>query len=193
MYYVHVKVSRHSPSPLIPPSFFIPSEAFFETRKPALIARNIAYGAAAHRKFLKLSVGGILCMSLFSILKSALTSDFRHIASKSMDSIRSGTITKLYLYFVSPFRLSLLIYQPDTADLPPLRELTLEKASEGLRLESFISADLVKAYIARIDEVSEFNAVLQINPDALEVARRLDEERTRTGSRGYVSSSPDVS
>jgi amidase len=63
----------------------------------------------------------------------------------------------------------------------------LKKASEGLQSAHFTSVDLVKAYIARIHEVSEFNAVLQINPDAVTDVKNLDEERLRTGSRGYVN------
>ena len=117
---------------------------------------------SALRNFAKLFLGGILCLTLFPILKSAFSSGFRNITFKSMGS-------------------------PGTADLPTLRELTLEKASEGLQSGNFTFLDLVRAYLARIDEVSEFNAVLQVNPDALEVARRLDEERTQTGSRGYAS------
>jgi amidase len=73
------------------------------------------------------------------------------------------------------------MYKLGTTGLTPLRELTLEKASEGLQSGLFTSVDLVKAYIARIDEVSEFNAVLQGNPDALAAARRLDEERNPDG------------
>lgn len=119
-------------------------------------------GVSALRNFAKLFHGGILCLTLFLILKSAFSSGFRNITSKTMGG-------------------------PGTADLPTLREFTLEKASEGLQSGNFTSFDLVKAYLARIDEVSELNAVLQVNPDALEMARRLDEERIQMGSRGYVS------
>jgi amidase len=67
-----------------------------------------------------------------------------------------------------------------------LLNITIEKASEGLELGRFTSADLVKAYLARIEEASGFNAVLQVNPDALAVAKHLDDERVRSGSRGFV-------
>lgn len=74
--------------------------------------------------------------------------------------------------------------------VPSLLNLTIEKASEGLESGLFTSADLVKAYLARIEEASEFNAVLQVNPDALNAARSLDDERTRSGSRGFVLNPP---
>jgi hypothetical protein len=71
-------------------------------------------------------------------------------------------------------------------DLPSLLNITIEKASEGLKSGRFKSVDLVKAYLARIEEASEFNAILQVNPEALTVAKHLDDERVYSGSRGFV-------
>lgn len=64
-------------------------------------------------------------------------------------------------------------------------DLTIEKVQEGLTTGAFTSVDLVKACLARISEASEFNSVLQVNPEAVPVAEQLDEERKRLGSRGY--------
>lgn len=75
------------------------------------------------------------------------------------------------------------------ADLPPLLGLTIEKAAEGLQSGRFTSLDLTRAYLARIEEASEFKAVLQVNLDAVATSLRLDEERARSGSRGYVGPS----
>lgn len=54
--------------------------------------------------------------------------------------------------------------------------------------------DLVQAYIARIEESTyiarieesneDFRSVLEINPDAIRVAKSLDAERNRAGRRG---------
>jgi amidase len=71
-------------------------------------------------------------------------------------------------------------------DLPSLLNITIEKASEGLKSGRFKSVDLVKAYLARIEEAAEFNAILQVNPEALTVAKHLDDERVYSGSRGFV-------
>ncbi|KAK3682879.1 glutamyl-tRNA amidotransferase subunit A [Podospora appendiculata] len=68
--------------------------------------------------------------------------------------------------------------------LPSLLHLTIEEAAEGLQSGRFTSVDLTKAYLARIDEASEFRAVLQINPDALIVAQQQDDERVRLGNNG---------
>lgn len=79
--------------------------------------------------------------------------------------------------------------KPRTPDpLPPLTHLTIEDASRGLESGRFTSVALTKAYLARITEAAEFHAVLQLNPDALDVARQLDEERIRSGARGYAQS-----
>jgi amidase len=53
--------------------------------------------------------------------------------------------------------------------------LTIDKAADGLEAGHFTPVDRTKAYLARIEESSEFNAVLQVNSDAVTVARELDE------------------
>jgi amidase len=69
--------------------------------------------------------------------------------------------------------------------LTGLLNITLEQVAEGLDSGRFTSVDLVKAYIARIEECNEkFRSVLQINPDAVHVAELLDQERSRSGRRG---------
>ncbi|PVH81088.1 amidase signature enzyme [Cadophora sp. DSE1049] len=75
-------------------------------------------------------------------------------------------------------------------DLPPLLNLTIESAAEGLQSGLFTSVDLVTAYLARIEEASEFNAVLEVNQQAIDAAHRLDEERKASGSRGPLHEIP---
>ncbi|MCJ1314402.1 hypothetical protein MMC25_008084 [Agyrium rufum] len=56
---------------------------------------------------------------------------------------------------------------------------------------SFTSVDLVKAYLERIFEVNyRVNAVSEINPDALDIARALDSERSAGLSRGPLHGIP---
>ena len=53
------------------------------------------------------------------------------------------------------------------------------------------SESLVLAYIERIHRYNPLiNAVLEINPDALEIARTLDYERNTTGIRGPLHGIP---
>jgi amidase len=62
--------------------------------------------------------------------------------------------------------------------------MTIEEAATYLQEGAFTSVDLTQAYLARIEEAKEFNAVIEINPDALEIARKLDEERCQGINRG---------
>ncbi|KAL6236671.1 hypothetical protein BDW75DRAFT_229321 [Aspergillus navahoensis] len=61
----------------------------------------------------------------------------------------------------------------------------------GLRLGCFTSADLVKAYIARIHGVNpKLNSVLEINPEAMTTAEQLDLERKQGTIRGPLHGLP---
>lgn len=69
--------------------------------------------------------------------------------------------------------------------VPLLIDIALEDIVAALNAKSFTSVDLVEAYIARINEVNdEFHAVIEINSDAISIARQLDEERGKNISRG---------
>ncbi|QGR00250.1 amidase [Paenibacillus psychroresistens] len=53
------------------------------------------------------------------------------------------------------------------------------------------SEDLVQVYLERISKYDSItNSILEINPDALEIARALDRERKETGSRGELHGIP---
>jgi amidase len=72
------------------------------------------------------------------------------------------------------------------SDLPKLGQATLEDLTTGLDAQRFTSVQLVTAYKRRISEVNdEFNAVLEVNPDAEKIAAELDKERLQKGARGY--------
>lgn len=86
-----------------------------------------------------------------------------------------------------------LIFGACSRDLPFLLDITSHKASQGLETGLFTSQDLVIAFLARIKETAEFNAVLEVNPDALGNARALDKERAVSGSRGYITHRPTYS
>jgi amidase len=72
-----------------------------------------------------------------------------------------------------------------------LLNITLSELFEGLENRKFTSVDLVKAYLQRIKEVDhEFHSIIEINPDALSIARELDDERKISGPRGYLHGIP---
>lgn len=61
--------------------------------------------------------------------------------------------------------------------LPDVTELTIRQVHEAFREGKFTSADLVKAYLDRIDHLDgDINSISQVNERALEVAEQLDRE-----------------
>ncbi|KAF8513732.1 amidase signature enzyme [Hysterangium stoloniferum] len=81
-----------------------------------------------------------------------------------------------------------------TVQFPDLYEAGVLELQAGLEKGEFTSVDLVKAYIARIDEVNlkgaSLRAVLEINPSVLGQAAALDHERKSKGSRGSLHGIP---
>lgn len=77
------------------------------------------------------------------------------------------------------------------APIPRLRHTTLASILSALDSNTVTSADLVKTYIQRTQQTNHhFNAILQLNPDALPVARALDAERLQRGRRGPLHGIP---
>jgi hypothetical protein len=71
--------------------------------------------------------------------------------------------------------------------MPSLFNIKLEEIEYGLDHGTFSSAQLVKAYLTRIEETNDtFCAVIETNPDALTIAQRLDAEMECSGRRGCV-------
>ncbi|KIJ07519.1 hypothetical protein PAXINDRAFT_102931 [Paxillus involutus ATCC 200175] len=77
---------------------------------------------------------------------------------------------------------------PQSTQLPDLYEAGIAELQQGLEKGHFTSVDLIKAYLARIEEVNlngaALHAVIETNPQALSQAAALDAERKNNGSRG---------
>ena len=72
-----------------------------------------------------------------------------------------------------------------------IQEANLVDLQKAMSTGECTSEALVLAYIERIHKYNPLiNAVLEINPDALEIARSLDLERRTTGSRGPLHGIP---
>jgi len=75
-----------------------------------------------------------------------------------------------------------------------LDEVTITALQQGMASGKFTAHSLTERYLARIEAVDHsgagVNSVLEVNPDALEIADKLDQERKEKGSRGPLHGIP---
>ncbi|WP_256758841.1 amidase family protein [Cohnella sp. WQ 127256] len=72
-----------------------------------------------------------------------------------------------------------------------IEEATIVDMQTAMEEGTLSSEDLVSIYLERINEYdSQINSILEINPDAIEIARALDIERSEVGSRGHLHGIP---
>ncbi|KAL4795272.1 amidase signature domain-containing protein [Aspergillus venezuelensis] len=84
-----------------------------------------------------------------------------------------------------------MAHATEIRQFPSLYEADIDTLVRGLDRKKFSSVDLVKAYIARINEVNDaLSAVVEINPDALSIASALDYERSEGAVRGPLHGIP---
>lgn len=70
---------------------------------------------------------------------------------------------------------------------PSLLKATILELSDALERNLFSSAELVRTYLARIAEVNDYyHAIIELNPEASNIANALDYEQKTRGRRGYV-------
>ncbi len=82
--------------------------------------------------------------------------------------------------------------RPATGGGVALDEATLDQMADGMATGRWTSEGLVKHYIARIGTLdrTRLHAVVEVNPDALAIARDLDRERREKGPRGPLHGVP---
>jgi amidase len=74
-----------------------------------------------------------------------------------------------------------------------LEEATILELQEAMTQGKITSKQLVQLYLDRIEKYDSFiNAITIINPNALETAAKLDEERVRKGPRGPLHGIPII-
>jgi len=75
-----------------------------------------------------------------------------------------------------------------------LKEITVEQLQDMLATGKLTSVELVQAYKARIEAIDwsgpTLRSVIELNPDAEDIARSLDEERQAKGPRGPLHGLP---
>ncbi len=75
-----------------------------------------------------------------------------------------------------------------------LEEMGIAELQEGMKAGKWTARSLAERYRARIEEIDKrgpaVNAVIELNPDALEIADALDRERKDKGPRGPLHGVP---
>lgn len=75
-------------------------------------------------------------------------------------------------------------------------ELTIAEVQQAYKDGTYTITELVQAYINRIEEIDKngyhLNSIIQINPDALAIAKQLDKELKEGKSRGPMHGIPVV-
>ena len=75
-----------------------------------------------------------------------------------------------------------------------LDEITIDDLQKAFQSGQYSSRSLTEKYLARIQEIDKtgpmLNSVIELNPDALQIADALDQERTSKGPRGPLHGIP---
>jgi len=75
-------------------------------------------------------------------------------------------------------------------------EATIADLQAAMAAGELSSRELVRAYMQRINKVDRrgpaLNTIIEVNPDALDIARALDRERRETGPRGPLHGIPVI-
>jgi amidase len=75
-----------------------------------------------------------------------------------------------------------------------LDEIAIDALREGMKSGKYTARSIVEDYLQRIEDIDKhgpaINAVIEVNPDALEIAQALDKERREKGTRGPLHGIP---
>jgi len=75
-----------------------------------------------------------------------------------------------------------------------LEEVTIAQLQDGMSSGKYTARSIAEHYLARIDEIDRHgptvNSVIELNPDALDIADALDRERKEKGVRGPLHGVP---
>jgi len=95
-----------------------------------------------------------------------------------------------------------VLHAPGQSGCPPatdvaafeLDEITISQLADGMSSGKYTARAIAEKYLARIEAIDRhgpaLNSVIEINPDAFEIAEKLDAERKEKGSRGPLHGIP---
>ena len=95
-----------------------------------------------------------------------------------------------------------VLHAADQSGCPPatdvaafeLDEITIRQLADGMSSGKYTARAITEKYLARIEAIDRrgpaLNSMIEINPDALEIAEKLDAERKEKGARGPLHGIP---
>ena len=102
---------------------------------------------------------------------------------------------KSYLIIIYFLFISCLTEKVKKADFP-YNEITISELNKGYLSGKFSVHDVVSSYINRINEIDKngpkLNSIIEINPEALKIAKQLDEELSSGHVRGKLHGIPVI-
>ena len=111
-------------------------------------------------------------------------------------------LDKLRLLFLLPLFLFVSCQTKPKDDLQKeaesliISELEISEIQKGYKEGDYTITEVVKAYLKRIEEIDEqgpaLNSIIQVNPDAIRVAKELDQEMKEGKRRGPLHGIPVV-
>jgi len=73
-------------------------------------------------------------------------------------------------------------------------EITIDQLQAGMKSGKYTARSITEKYLGRIQDVDQqgpkLNSIIELNPDALEIAEALDRERKEKGARGPLHGIP---
>jgi len=77
-----------------------------------------------------------------------------------------------------------------------LDEMTVKELQEAMRSGRYTAESITRKYLGRIEAIDQngphLNAIIEVNPDAISIAQKLDEERNKGNIRGPLHGIPVV-
>ncbi|HEY4935627.1 MAG TPA: amidase family protein, partial [Puia sp.] len=117
--------------------------------------------------------------------------------------LRNGSLTGIGLTTAGSWQLAVGGISPennssiDPAEQAPvldLEEITIMELQKKMQNSEQTSVSITKAYLARIEKIDRggpaLNSIIELNPDALQIAAGLDEERKHGKIRGPLHGIP---
>lgn len=112
--------------------------------------------------------------------------EIRYLSGHRRDTEMWEQVKVHYAIYIAPLIAGLTwVLTPEThCGLPPIRDLSIEPLQEFLSNSSLTFEILVWAYLARIADVNpSMHSVIEIDQNAIQDARDLDQERRSTGKK----------